>query len=107
MPWSLVSASPPAHWDWALAISSTLTCTGTEMLRVLITRPRAQAETLTAGLQAAGFQPFFLPVIEIRALKDTSSLERALARLEQYAWLVLTSTNAVDMLWKSPALRQP
>jgi uroporphyrinogen III methyltransferase/synthase len=35
-------------------------------------------------------------VIELAPLDDYSALDSAVARLEQYDWIVLTSTNAVD-----------
>ena len=75
------------------------------MLRVLVTRPRAHpAEgAFAAGLRAAGCEPIFFPVIEIRPLGDAPALEN----LAAYDWLVLTSVYAVEMLWKLPALRQP
>ncbi|MGC8855568.1 MAG: uroporphyrinogen-III synthase [Anaerolineae bacterium] len=76
------------------------------MLRVLITRPRAQSAELGAALQQAGFEPIYFPVIEIRPAQDLTSLREALAHLEQYAWLIFTSVNAVEIVlqhWPSPA----
>ena len=72
------------------------------MKRILITRSRAQAGAFAAGLKAAGFEPFFFPVIEIRPMQDNTALERALCRLACYDWLIFTSSNAVEMVWKVP-----
>jgi uroporphyrinogen III methyltransferase / synthase len=65
-------------------------------MKILITRPRAQADTFAAGLVAAGFEPYFFPVIEIRPIPDNTELESALKRLSRYDWLVFTSVNGVE-----------
>jgi uroporphyrinogen-III synthase len=69
------------------------------MKRILITRPRAQADDFAARLRSAGFEPIFFPVIEIRPIEDNLALERALAKLECYDWVVFTSVNAVDVVF--------
>ncbi|MGE5251091.1 MAG: uroporphyrinogen-III synthase, partial [Bacteroidota bacterium] len=66
------------------------------MKRIIVTRPRLQADSLAGGLQAAGFEPVFFPVIEIRPVQDYSRLELALQNLHAYAWLVFTSVNGVN-----------
>jgi len=68
--------------------------------RILITRPRAQAEEFAATLMAEGAQPIFFPVIEIIPLDDFSSLDKALHHLDQYDWLILTSVHSVDIFFK-------
>lgn len=65
--------------------------------RILITRPRAQASNLATSLEAAGAQAIFLPVIAIRPLSDLQPLDLAIQRLERYAWVIFTSTNAVEI----------
>jgi uroporphyrinogen-III synthase len=67
------------------------------MKRILITRPRAQADDFAGKLRAAGFEPIFFPVIEIRPIENNVELEQALAKLERYDWIVLTC-NAVDVV---------
>src|SRR5512138_275597 len=69
------------------------------MKRILITRPRAQAGDFAEKLHAAGFEPIFFPVIEIRPVENNVPLERALAKLECYDWMVFTSVNAVDVVF--------
>lgn len=64
-------------------------------MRILITRPREQAEELANGLNAIGAKAIFLPTIEIQPVADTTILDRALSKLHCYDWLVLTSVNGV------------
>lgn len=68
-------------------------------MKVLLTRPRAQADDFAAKLRSAGFEPIFFPVIEIRPVEDKAELEEALANLEKYAWVVFTSVNAVSAVF--------
>ncbi len=74
------------------------------MKRILITRPRAQAGDFAEKLQAAGFEPIFFPVIEIRPIENNVALERALAKLDCYDWIVFTSVNAVDVVFNNSNL---
>jgi uroporphyrinogen-III synthase len=69
------------------------------MKRILITRPRAQADDFADKLRKAGFAPIFFPVIEIQPIKNNLALERALPKLGCYDWLVFTSVNAVDVVF--------
>jgi uroporphyrinogen-III synthase len=69
------------------------------MKRILITRPRAQADDFAEQLRAAGFAPIFFPVIEIQPIENNVALERALSKIECYDWLVFTSVNAVDVVF--------
>jgi uroporphyrinogen III methyltransferase / synthase len=72
------------------------------MRRVLVTRPRGQADGMADGLRAAGYEPILFPVIEIRAADPNPGLDRALERLDQYAWVVFTSVNAVEVVFRNP-----
>lgn len=67
-------------------------------MKILITRPRAQADSFATGLQAAGFEAHNFPVIEIRPILDNAALEAALTRLARYDWLVFTSVNGVEVV---------
>ncbi len=69
------------------------------MKRVLITRPRSQANSFADALSQAGFEPAFLPVIEIHLLEENPALERALGKLACYDWIVFTSVNGVEAFW--------
>lgn len=69
------------------------------MKRILITRPRAQADAFGDELRAAGFEPIYFPVIEIRPIEDNVALDKAFDQLHCYAWMVFTSVNAVDVVF--------
>lgn len=68
------------------------------MKRILITRPRAQANDFAERLRAAGFTPIFFPVIEIQPIENNIALERALSKIGCYDWMVFTSVNAVEVV---------
>lgn len=68
-------------------------------MKVLITRPRAQADDFAERLRSAGFEPIFFPVIEIRPIEENTALDRALEKLDYYEWVVFTSVNAVDVVF--------
>jgi uroporphyrinogen-III synthase len=69
------------------------------MKRILITRPRAQADEFSERLRWAGFEPIFFPVIEIQPIENNVALERALEKLNCYEWVVFTSVNAVEVVF--------
>jgi len=69
------------------------------MKRILVTRPRAQANDFAKKLRATGFEPIFFPVIEIRPVENNVALERAWSKLECYDWIVFTSVNAVTVVF--------
>ncbi|MGE5221798.1 MAG: uroporphyrinogen-III synthase [Omnitrophica WOR_2 bacterium] len=68
--------------------------------RVVITRPRRQADEFAKALRQAGALPISFPVIEIGPLEDYTALDRALCDLPAYDWLVLTSANGVEAVWE-------
>jgi uroporphyrinogen-III synthase len=68
--------------------------------KVLVTRPRGQADAFAVALQAAGAQPVLFPVIAIAPLEDSRELDFALGHLADYDWLVLTSVNGVQVVWQ-------
>ncbi len=64
--------------------------------RVLVTRPRHQAGDLVQRLEELGAVPYVLPTVEIREPADWVPVDRALAQLTRYRWLVFTSVNGVE-----------
>jgi len=79
-------------------------------MKVLITRPRAQADDFADQLRQAGLEPILFPVIEIRPIENNAELEDALADSRKYAWVIFTSVNAVNVVFSplpSPRLRHP
>lgn len=67
--------------------------------RVLITRSRTQASRLRTLLEDLGAQPIELPTIQTAALEDFKDLDAALARLEDFGWVIFASSNAVDAVF--------
>ena len=64
--------------------------------RVLVTRPREQAAELVHELEAAGAEAVTLPTIVIVDPPDWQPADRAIAELDGYDWLLLTSINGVE-----------
>jgi uroporphyrinogen-III synthase/uroporphyrinogen III methyltransferase/synthase len=71
--------------------------------RVLVTRAAHQAGKLSDGLRALGAEPVAVPVLEIRPPVSFERLDKALRRLDQYHWLILTSANTVQSLGERAA----
>ncbi len=63
--------------------------------RVVVTRPRDQVGPLAEELGRLGATVLAVPFVEIAPLDDATALDAALARLESYDWVVLTSANGV------------
>ncbi|MBZ5618519.1 MAG: uroporphyrinogen-III C-methyltransferase [Acidobacteriia bacterium] len=63
--------------------------------RIVVTRARGQAEALSAKLRALGAEAVEMPTIEIRPADDYGPLDRAIADLGSYDWLIFTSANGV------------
>lgn len=64
--------------------------------KVIITRPRAQAEPLAQRLRAAGHDAVELPLLDIGPVADDAPLRAALAALPSYALVAFVSPNAID-----------
>jgi uroporphyrinogen III methyltransferase/synthase len=62
---------------------------------IVVTRAREQAAALATPLRQLGAEVIELPTIEIQAAGDYAPLDRALAQLGDYDWLVFTSANGV------------
>ena len=69
-------------------------------MKVLITRPRNQADSFASALADAGFEPIFFPVIEIRPFEENIALDCAIDKLSCYDWVVFTSVNGVDAFFE-------
>lgn len=76
-------------------------------MKVLITRPRLQADSFAAALEGAGFQPVFFPVIEIRPFEENVALDRAIEKLNCYDWIVFTSVNGVEIFFERAGYPSP
>lgn len=65
---------------------------------ILVTRARHQAGRLAEALRQVGAEVVEIPAIAIVPPDSYAELDRALGNLAQYAWLIVTSANAVEAL---------
>lgn len=72
--------------------------------RIVVTRPRAQADSLCEQLAAHGATVIRFPTIEITPLEDYALLDAAMQRLTTYDWLIFTSVNGVRAFWERLSL---
>ena len=70
-------------------------------MRVIVTRPESTALSWALGLEQAGFEPVLLPLIAIRPVDVTESLQRAWATLADYAAVMFVSGTAVKQFFAS------
>ncbi|RXT14701.1 uroporphyrinogen-III synthase [Ammoniphilus sp. CFH 90114] len=63
---------------------------------VLVTRSRAQASELSLKIEQVGGKVIELPVIKFTPPEDPRPLEQAIRNMNQYDWILLTSTNGVQ-----------
>lgn len=65
-------------------------------VRVLVTRPRDQAENLARLIEGEGGEAIRFPVIEIAEPKDTQALLAVIDRLDRFDLAIFISPNAVN-----------
>ena len=68
--------------------------------RILVTRARHQASTLSKILAERGAQPIELPAIDIQPVADSAELDQAVSNLGHYHWIIFTSVNGVEAFWQ-------
>lgn len=68
--------------------------------RIVVTRARHQAQSLSDKLSELGATPVVIPAIRIAPMPDTQPLDRAIAALSGYNWLIFTSSNGVEIFWQ-------
>ena len=68
--------------------------------RVLVTRSRNQASVLVESLYREGAEAVELPAIDITPLGDYTELDQAIGQLGNYQWVVFSSVNAVEALFR-------
>jgi uroporphyrinogen-III synthase/uroporphyrinogen III methyltransferase/synthase len=66
--------------------------------RVLVTRAAHQAGKLSEGLRELGAEPVEVAVLEMVAPESYAPLDEALQHLDRYDWLILTSSNALQVI---------
>jgi len=67
--------------------------------RIVITRPEADATRLANRLRALGAIPIVAPAIQIE-FTDPPELDRALANLAEYHWIIFTSRSGVEAVFR-------
>lgn len=70
-------------------------------LKIVVTRPRDQAGELMDALQKLGAKPVSVPAIMIRPIRPNPELDRALAEIDSYHYLVFTSRNGVEVFFQA------
>jgi uroporphyrinogen III methyltransferase / synthase len=65
-------------------------------LRIVVTRASHQAEELAAPLRTLGADVLLVPVIDIAPPLDPTPLRQAVARCDEYDWIIFSSANAVN-----------
>jgi uroporphyrinogen III methyltransferase / synthase len=63
--------------------------------RIVLTRPQEQAREFSQLLSAYGAEPIEIPTIQIVPPASWQAMDQAIARLNDYRWLILTSVNGV------------
>ncbi|NMF82964.1 uroporphyrinogen-III C-methyltransferase [Nodosilinea sp. P-1105] len=63
---------------------------------ILITRSAGQSSSFTDLLTARGARVVEMPALEIRPPSSWDSVDRAIAALSSFQWLIITSANAVN-----------
>ena len=64
--------------------------------RIIVTRPKGQAEGLAALIRDAGGEPLLFPAIEILPLADSAPFQRFAQRLDAFDLAIFVSRNAVE-----------
>ncbi len=64
--------------------------------RILVTRAKEQAGEMAARLVAYGAEPIEAPTIQIAPPADWAPVDRAIAEMPSYDWIIFTSVNGVN-----------
>lgn len=72
--------------------------------RIVVTRSEAQASSLSERLEREGAEVHLLPTIAITPTEEWGQIDEAIAHLDEYDWLLLTSANAVRLFFERLSL---
>jgi uroporphyrinogen III methyltransferase/synthase len=72
--------------------------------RLLVTRPRGQSERLCGRLREIGIEPVEVPAVAIEPPDSYEELDRAIAGLDRFDWVLVTSQNAVGAMFERLAV---
>lgn len=67
---------------------------------IVITRAPGQSAEFAEQLQSLGAEVLFLPTIQFAETEDTRTLDRAVAEMDKFDWVIFTSRNAVKFVAK-------
>ncbi|MEO1004620.1 MAG: uroporphyrinogen-III C-methyltransferase, partial [Cyanobacteria bacterium J06638_38] len=67
---------------------------------ILVTRAVEQSSKFTTLLQQQGAKVVEMPALAITPPSSWSDLDRAIAQIAQFQWLILTSANGVQYFWQ-------
>ncbi len=67
---------------------------------ILVTRAAGQSSQFSQLLQQVGADVLEMPALEIRPPSSWEPVDRAIAQLDSFDWLILTSTNGVDYFFQ-------
>ncbi len=65
-------------------------------LRILVTRPTEQAQSLSSRLTQLGATTIEVPTIKIIPAKESAAFDEALRNVASYHWLIFTSVHGVN-----------
>ena len=68
--------------------------------RIIVTRARAQASDFAECLESYGAEVIQFPTIETRPIPNNAMLDKAIAQLATYNWVIFTSVNAVEYFYR-------
>jgi len=68
--------------------------------RIVITRSAAQSEVLARELSARGAIPVMVPLVAFADPEDFAPLDAAIAEIQRFDWMILTSAQVVRALVK-------
>ena len=75
--------------------------------RIVITRSAAQSEAIARDLTARGAIPVVVPLVAFAEPEDFAPLDAAIAEIQRYDWMILTSAQAVrSVVKRSEQLRR-
>lgn len=73
-------------------------------MRILVTRPRSEADEFAQALRQMGTEAVFFPTIAISPIEDSTVLDWTITHLQVYDWLVFTSANAARVVFERKSL---
>jgi uroporphyrinogen-III synthase len=91
----LLNSSPLAGERDAVSPCESIVASPLSGLKILVTRPREQAQHLADAIGQAGGDPVLFPLLEIAPVEDAVALQRQVAQLVQADLAIFISPNAV------------